>query len=460
MARALSSRRAQSIAVLSAGAVLLTVGCGRSSSADKGGGASASAAPTAGATSSAAPAGAFGDLGAICKPGTPKPISGVRGITDTTIKIGTLADPGAAAVPGIEQEFFDAADAFSKWCNAAGGINGRKIQVTKRDAKLFEGAQQVINACQSDFMLVGGGNAIDAPDVKPRLACKLGQIPAYAVSPEAASAGLQVTAAPSIPTQYEIGPLRLLAEAFPESKKGLGIGSSNVASLSPQGKKANQAWQGLGYKVSAIQERPPLIDNYRPYLEQLKGAGAVAYDEIQAQDATPEITAMNNIGWNPVFANFSVTFYNQKSVQAAKAVKFPPTYIGLPIVPYELAADYPVLQQVKAQLQAAVSKPQYDNFSSLAYIAWTLWAKSASECGDNLSQDCILQKAATYTGWTGGGLSSPISTIPGKQRSNPCVVMMRLTPDGFVYDKKVTNPTKGIFNCDPRNTAKVDSFGT
>jgi ABC-type branched-subunit amino acid transport system substrate-binding protein len=448
--------RRKMLVVLTASVTLVTVGCSRSGSAKAG--PAPSSIPSA--TSTASAAGVFGDLGRICEPGTPKSINGVRGITDSSIKIGTLADPGAAAVPGIEQEFFDAADAFSKWCNAAGGINGRKISVTHRDAKLFEGAQQVINACQSDFMLVGGGNAIDAPDVKPRLQCKLGQIPAYAVSPEAAKAGLQVTAAPSIPTQYELGPLRLLAEAFPAAKKGLGIGSSNVASLSPQGKKAKQAWESLGYKVSAIQERPPLIDNYRPYLEQLKQAGAVAYDEIQSQDATPEITAMNNIGWSPVFANFSVTFYNQKSVQAAKAVKFPPTYIGLPIVPYELADQFPVLGQVKSQLQAAVSKPQYDNFTSIAYVAWTLWAKSASECGDDLSQDCVLKKAATYSDWTGGGLSSPVSTITGKQRSNPCVAIVRLTPDGFVYDKAVTNPTKGIFNCDPKNTATVDSFGT
>ena len=96
-----------------------------------------------------------------------------------------LGDPGAAAAPGLEQEFFDTADAFAKWCNAAGGINGRTIVVDKLDAKLFNGAAEVIQACQKDFMLVGGGNALDAPDVKPRLACKLGQIPAYTVSPEA-----------------------------------------------------------------------------------------------------------------------------------------------------------------------------------------------------------------------------------------------------------------------------------
>ena len=40
------------------------------------------------------------------------------------------------------------AKAFAKWCNAAGGINGRKIVIDKHDAKLFNGAQQILDACQ------------------------------------------------------------------------------------------------------------------------------------------------------------------------------------------------------------------------------------------------------------------------------------------------------------------------
>ena len=54
-------------------------------------------------------------------------------------------------------------------------------------------------------MLVGGGNALDAPGVKPRLSCKLGQIPAYTVSPEATDAGLQVGPTASTPQHYQAG---------------------------------------------------------------------------------------------------------------------------------------------------------------------------------------------------------------------------------------------------------------
>jgi ABC-type branched-subunit amino acid transport system substrate-binding protein len=370
-----------------------------------------------------------------------------------------MADAGAAAAPGLEQEFFDVADAFSKWCNAAGGINGRKIVVTKLDAKLFNGAAQVINACQTEFMLVGGGNAFDAPDVKPRIACKLGQIPAYAVSPEASNAGLQVTPGNSIPTEYQIGTLRLLAEAYPVAKQGLGIGTSNVASLIPQGKRAQQAAEAVGYRVTDLQEKPPIVTNFRPYMEQLKSSGAKAYNDQVSQDPTPEIVAASDVGWKPVFVNFSTINYDPKTVAAAKATAFPPTYIGLASLPFELSDKYPVLQLVKSIMSAGVSNPKYTTFSAIAFNAWTLWAKSASECGVGLTQACVLQKAARYTAWTGGGLFAPLSTIPGKQHLSDCVAIVRLTPNGFVYDKAVTKPNQGIYNCDPRNVAKVNSFG-
>ena len=180
--------------------VLTLAACGRSSNTPSGPAASGSSATSASpsATASAAP-GDFGTLKAICGPGKATGAT-ARGVTDTDIRIGVTADPGAAAAPGLEQEFFDTADGFSKWCNAAGGINGRKIVVDKRDAKLFNVGQVMTNACQKDFMLVGNGNAFDSAGVKIREDCKLGQIPAYVTSPQAVSAKYQVQATPIPPT--------------------------------------------------------------------------------------------------------------------------------------------------------------------------------------------------------------------------------------------------------------------
>ena len=44
--------------------------------------------------------------------------------------------------PGLEAEFPQQAKAFAAWCNASGGINGRKIVIDNRDAALFNAAQE------------------------------------------------------------------------------------------------------------------------------------------------------------------------------------------------------------------------------------------------------------------------------------------------------------------------------
>ncbi|HEX4431138.1 MAG TPA: ABC transporter substrate-binding protein [Frankiaceae bacterium] len=445
-------------AVLAIAALGLTViGCGRSASSDQGGNAAPSSSAASASASSSAPAvGEIGSLKNICGPGTAKGAS-ARGLTATTIKIGVMSDPGAAAAPGIEQEFFDVADSFSKWCNAAGGINGRKIVVDKRDAKLFNVAQEMIGACQSDFMLVGGGNALDDAGVKTRLGCGLGQIAAYTVSTAAATAGLQVKPSPSIASQIPIGPVRLLAEAYPDSKtKGIALGSATLASLTEASKKNKQAVEELGIKVNTLQIKPVLVDNFRPYMEQLKSNGTVGLYEVSGQDITPEVQAIKNIGWNPDWLLYSYQFYTAQSVQAAKALgTFPNIYIGLNQVPFELSS-VPVVKQIKAQLLDAVKNPGFTQLTAESYSAWMLWAKAATACGDNLTQACILAKAGSETAWTAGGLTPPTSTSPDAKQISNCTLLVRLTTNGWVYDKKVTNPNSGLFNCDPDNTQVVN----
>jgi ABC-type branched-subunit amino acid transport system substrate-binding protein len=455
----LRPKRSQTTALAASVVVLalVGVGCGRSGSSTPSG--AGTTAPSASATSSAGgvAAGDFGTATKVCRPGSGTGGSG-RGIVGKTIHIGTLSDAGAAAAPGLEQEFFDVADAFSKWCNAAGGINGRTIVVDKLDAKLFEGGAQVTQACQTDFMLVGGGNALDAPNVKPRIGCKLGQIPGYTVSPEATAAGFQVSPAASVPHVYPVGVLRLLADAYPATKQGLGVAGSSLSSLIPQGLRAQEGWEALGYKVSTLQPRPALVDNYRPWIEQMKAAGAKADFEIVAQDATPIFTAMNNTGFKPDFALFSSTFYSQKSVQAANSVSyFPSSYVNFYNVPFEMANDFPVVAQAKSIMSASMSKPSYTNFTALGFNSWVLWAQSATACGDNLTQACVLEKAAAHTAWDAGGLFAPVDTNPKTHKPTNCVVIMRLTKTGFVYDKQVTQPNHGIYNCDPRNLVTVKS---
>ena len=433
------------------------VGCGHSSSGSGGG----TTQPSSGAPTSEANtigAGDFGDLKAICGPGSAKGATG-RGVTDTSIRLGTSGDPGAAAAPGLEEEFFQVGDAFTKWCNAAGGINGRKIVLDKWDAKLFNVGQAFINACQKDFMMVGNGNAFDSAAVKPRLACNLGQIPSYVVSPEAADAGLQVEALPQVATEYQASGLRLLGKVYPDTaSKGVGIGGSNLSSLIPQGKRIAQSLQQLGIKVTAFQQQPPLVDNYRPYMEQFKSLGTVGVDQYNGQDATAEVQAMKNVGWTPQWLLLAVPFYNPSTVTSQKSVAYPPTYVQLTHLPFELSDQYPVLAEAKKILTDSISDPRFTDFTALAFNAWTLWAKAATACGSTLTVNCVLQKAGSEKEWTGGGIFPPANTDPADKQVSPCALLIRLTPTGWVYDKKATDPDTGVYNCDPANVQKVSSF--
>ena len=120
----------------------------------------ASSATATAATSASSSSGVWPGVGKICEPG-PGGASTVRGVGTKTINIAVFNDAANTIIPGLEAEFPQQATAFADWCNAAGGINGRKIVIDNRDAALFNAAQQATAACQSDFMAVGGGMALD-----------------------------------------------------------------------------------------------------------------------------------------------------------------------------------------------------------------------------------------------------------------------------------------------------------
>jgi ABC-type branched-subunit amino acid transport system substrate-binding protein len=458
MRRGLVERRTRLVAVaLATTTFVALVGCGRSGNSSSNPPASSKPAGSASASSAAAAGpGDFGTLKAICGKGNATGGSG-RGISPTAIKVGTMSDTGSSVAPGLGQEFFDVGTAFVKWCNDAGGINGRKIVLTKYDAKLFNVAQQMIQACQTEFMLVGNGNGLDSPGAAPRVACKLGQIPSYSVSPEATAAGLQVQATPNPANEFQVGPFRLLGLKYPETlTSGIAVGSSNTSSLRAQGLRTRDAVKQIGFKVADYSERPPLVTNWRPYMEEIKGSGAGGYMNATGSAAyiAPELTAIKDVGLKLTWMLLGNAYYEPQTIAAVKSVgTTQPTYQYFSHLPFEMT-DNPLVKQIKS-IMSTVPNATYTDFTALAFNAWTLWAKAATACGNDLTQDCVLQKAGTEKTWTAGGLFPPRDTDPNNKHQTTCYVMMDVTPNGFVYDKAVTQPNNGIYNCDPKNVVKL-----
>ena len=155
--------------VVAACVALLAAGCGRS------GGSNADSATSTTAPASTTASVDFGSLTNVCQPGRATGAT-ARGVTDGEIRIATFSDAGFAGRPGLNQELFDTAEVFSKWCDDAGGINGRKIVVDERDAALTNYKPKILESCQQDFFMVGGGAVFDNTGVEDRLKCLLPDI--------------------------------------------------------------------------------------------------------------------------------------------------------------------------------------------------------------------------------------------------------------------------------------------
>ncbi|HEX4778917.1 MAG TPA: ABC transporter substrate-binding protein [Acidimicrobiia bacterium] len=431
---------------------MAVAGCSRSGGKASGSGSTTTTARTAGA----AGAGTFGDAGQVCGPGDAKGAT-EQGVTDTTIRVGTMADPGAQVQPGLDQELFDTATAFVGWCNAAGGINGRTLQLDKWDSKLTEVAARMIQACASDFMLVGNGEAFDSAGVDQRVKCRLGEIPAYDVSKQAAAAPMTVQPiAASAHTSAIGGALRILKETDPEAARHLGQLSSQLQSVKDAGDRDRSAAKQLGYVSAYYDEAPILIDNFRTYAQNLQSKGVQVFLFENAPDNLAALyRALAELKYFPKWGIYGGNMYDPKLVKNAGGALQGNVLIVTNAVPFELASTHPATKQYIDILAKYAGGAQPKSLGINAWSAWLLWAKSAKACGSHLTRTCVLDKAAAVTSWTAGGLHAPAHPGNANQSASPCFVFVRATPSGFKIDEKMTHPTRDIFNCDPRNVVKL-----
>jgi hypothetical protein len=427
---------------------VLASGCARGSDEQEAGASPGSSTTT----TAAADVGDFGSLRGLCGPGDASGAT-ARGVTDTEIHLGTMGDPTNTIIPGAGQESFDVGNAFVEWCNAAGGILGRKLVLTTRDAKLFEVGARMIEACQGDFMLVGNANPLDAAGLKPRLDCDLAQVPAYVVSADVAVAPKQVVIDSSI-KQVAAGHFRALAVEYPAAFQAISLVTVDGAGLDAFAERQRDALTTLGDKVVDFQKAPVTgVDNWRPYTQNAFGHGAKAVITL-SPDIAPFVRSFADVGWKPDVLPLGVQNYNAGTIALAKEGVLPTTYVTTTYWPFEAADQNPATQQAIELIKTA-SKITPDFAHLQALNAWLLWAQAAKACGSQLTGDCVIEHAGSVRGWTGGGIIAPVDTHVGAGVLSQCFVLLQATPDGFVLAPDVTKPNKDIFNCDPANVVEV-----
>ena len=266
-------------------------------------------------------------LGKICESG-PGGASSVRGVGPKTIHIAVFNDASNTIEPGLEIEFLQQAKAFATWCNASGGINGRDIVVDNRDAALFNAAQQTELACQSDFMAVGGGMALDQPAVPIREQCGLGQISGYVVSDASVNASLQVDPSGTSTKVQAAGWFGAMTKKYPQAVKKAGMGGANTPSVLESERKFEFAAEAEGWNVVDFQEPPVSVTDWAPYVEEAQTKGVQALWPSATANMTPYFQAMTTAAYKPAFIELGTQFYNATTTAAVAANPgIPPVYV-------------------------------------------------------------------------------------------------------------------------------------
>jgi ABC-type branched-subunit amino acid transport system substrate-binding protein len=446
-------RKLRWLAVIAVVAIVASA-CGRSSDDKEAGGSDTTAAPsgTTETTSAADAPGTFGDLTGVCGPakGTNKADSDV-GVTADSVQVSVVSDPGFAGRPGLNQELFDSADAFAKWCNDAGGISGRKIVLKKRDAKLTEFQQRVIEACQEkDFMMVGGGAVFDDTGQKERLACDLPTIAGYVVTAQAAGADLTYQSVPNPIDSIAIGDYTWLQSQYPDSIDHVGVLTGSIATTVMVAKRNEEAVKDLGWKIVYEQQYNAAGETtWRPFAEAVKNAGVKGLIWVgEPVNFANMLKALSDIGYKLDWARADANHYDQLLISEGGAAANG-AYVRSVFYPFlsdDDAKDNPATLQYRKIIQDWKKNGKIAYLGVQGFSAWLLWAKAATDCGEDLTRDCVWENISQVHDWTGGGLHAPQDV--GGDKPGDCYALEQVKDGKFVLAD--INPTDGIYACDSK----------
>ena len=363
--------------------------------------------------------------------------------------MGTLSDKGAQIRPGLTKEMYDAAVAFTDWCNDQGGILGRKLSLTDLDAALFNYPSAITKGCEQDFALVGGGAALDSGGNGAREKCGLPNIAGYTVSAQARAEGLQVQPLPVPVDRDPVGPVPGAGRARPRGHQAHGLPHRRPELDHHLQGRRHRSHHPHGLQGGA---RPQVRRHRRVELAALRGGHQEPRTcRSSSSWASPRTSprlqkAMKTVGYYPKYTLQQANFYDSKyAAEGGSTAK--DTYVRVGFYPFELAKDNQATQDYLDIMKQYNPSGKIAALGAQGMSAWLLFATAARECGSNLTRECLLEKAKAVTKWTGGGLHG--QSNPGGLEPTPCFVSMKLDGDKFVYDKKTTDADTGIYNCNP-----------
>jgi ABC-type branched-subunit amino acid transport system substrate-binding protein len=405
--------------------------------------------------------GGFGDLDAVCSEGDgdAELDASDEGVTADSIRIGVFSDKGNTVASGLNREMYDVAEAFADWCNEHGGILGRQIEVDDLDAKLFEFEARINEACGTEFALVGGGAVFDDDPNDIRVGCDLPNIAGYVVTPRARTAELQVQPVPNPLHSMPMGHYQQAGEMFPEGTTQYGIMTGDLPATQLVRDQTVDALEIMGWEVVYDREYTSLGETgWRNFVQQMRDADVRILEFVgQPANLVQLVRAMDTEGWYPDLIVQQANFYDETFAEEGGAVAGN-TLIRSVFHPFEAADENKATQDYLDLMEEYNPRGKVALLGAQGLSAWLLFARAATECGADLTRECLLEEAGSISDWTGGGLHA--QQQPGNTEHSPCFLLLSVDGDGFAYDEEATAPNDGLYNCEEDNIVELeDDYG-
>lgn len=389
----------------------------------------------------------FGTIENPCGPATKGPNKASdKFVTETEIDVATIADPGGPK-PGLNQGMFDSMEAFAAWCNSFGGIHGRKLKVSLKDAGIVKYKEMVAEACADSFALVGGLGTFDQGGAQDAVDCGLVNVPGATISAEASGADRTFQPLPNLPNAYSVGSGRWVKDTFPGVADKASTLYSKFSITETQSNKLVEAYEQLGYKFIYRQSANINETNWGPLVVSMKNQG-VKYTTLTSsfEEIIPLQKEMANQNYHPEVTELEANFYNQKYPEQAvqQGADTTGTYVKVTIWPFEEADKKPAMKQYLDILKKTKPDAIPELLGVQAFSAGLLFATAAKNLGPDLTRDGLIAELKKIHAWDAGGLHGV--SDPGGLKGSPCIVMMKVDGAGFKRAYPLPDKDKAVYD--------------
>ncbi len=455
------TRRARLFA-LTLALLLLAAACGSRTDTDASGGDQGLDAPSGeegggdGGGSGGVPEPDAAELGTMENPCSDTPVEGeapadAPGVTAEALRIGVISDKENPAVPlptvGIEE----AVKGFVEFCNAAGGINGRQLELKTYDSGITRTEEVTAQACRDDlFALVGSGSVQDQQGVGTRVDCGLPEVAAYsATSARAESENFFQPIVGSLSQFFNVGPCQYIAEQFPEAVKKAAIVYTDLPAASVRGAQIRDNCEreaGFDFVVDHAQAFGDT--DFSSLVAEMKEKGVTYFTGVSAASETLALLEeMQTQGVEPEVIDLGQQYYDPVVAQSPATEG---AYVLTNTAPFTEADENPVLGLYDEWVRkAGAGDDKITTLGVQAFSAGLLFATAANAAGADLTRETLMSELEGITEWDAGGLHLPAN--PGENVHNECFLYLKVEGGEFVREF----PDEG-FECDPSNVVKSD----